>query len=175
MSELSPLDILGKTFAKRLNGYAPEEVHEFLTEVAGVVEDAARDRGELRQRLHRMEQELVAFREREKALHDALVAAQRSAETTVETARTEGQKIVDEGQVLADRLVEEAHKRVQNIEVVIGDLRTRRREVRAELSRLAEMLEGLVRDDQDREKRERSTPQLAVLQRSASERERSGG
>jgi DivIVA domain-containing protein len=165
MPELTALDILGTTFAKRLNGYAPDEVHEFLTDVANAVEALVRERGELRQRVHHLEQELSAFRDRERALQDALVAAQRSAESTVQTARSEGQRIVDEGQQLADRLVEDAHARVQKIERVISELRSRRREVRAELVRMAEMLQGVVRDDQHAESEERSTPQLAVLQR----------
>ena len=35
MSELSALDILGKQFGKRLRGYAPFEVHEFLSQFTG--------------------------------------------------------------------------------------------------------------------------------------------
>ena len=172
MSELTPLDILGKTFSRRLNGYAQDDVHQFMSEIATAVENLVRERGELRQQVHRLESELAAFRERERALHEALVAAQRSAESTMENAHVEAQRIVDEGQVLGDRLVEEAHKRVQRIEVVIGELRGRRREVRSELMRLAELLQGMVRDDQDLEKDERATPQLAILQRRG---DRSGG
>lgn len=163
MSELAPMDILGKRFEKEFRGYAPMEVHEYLTEVATTIEGLVRERGELRQHVHHLDQELGAFRERETALKEALVAAQRSAETTLEVARNEAQRIVDEGHGLAERLVEEANGRAQNIERLITDLRTRRREVRAELNRLVELLQGLVHDDQAREREERSTPQLALL------------
>jgi cell division initiation protein len=166
MSELAALDILGKKFSKRVSGYSPIEVHDYLTEVANTIETLMRERGELRQHVHHLEQELTAFRERETALKEALVAAQRSAETTIEIARSEGQRIVDEGHGLAERLVEEANERSQNIERVIDDLRNRRREVRAELNRLVELLQGLIHDDQKRERDERTTPQLALLQRS---------
>jgi cell division initiation protein len=164
MSELSALDILGKQFSKRLRGYAPFEVHEFLSQIAAAMEGLTKERGELKGRLHRLEQELAEYRERESALQDALVAAQRSAEGTLEAARVEGQQIVDEGQALADRLIREAHERSQNIESVIAELRTRRRECRADLMRMVELLEGVVTDDQKREQEERTTPQLAVLQ-----------
>lgn len=169
MSELTPLDILGTTFGRKLQGYAPDEVHRFLSQVASVVEGLLRERGEYRQRLHRLEQELAGYRDREQALQQALVAAQRSAESTLEAARVEGQRLIDEGQLLADRLLEEAHARALNIERTIADLRTRRREVRGELHRLLEILEGVVRDDQDAEQKERSTPQLAVLARRPSQ------
>jgi len=79
MSEFAPMDILGKKFSKKLNGYAPMEVHEYLTDLARVVEEMVRERSALRQHVHHMEQELKAFRERETALKEALVAAQRSA------------------------------------------------------------------------------------------------
>ncbi len=175
MAELSALDILGKQFNKKLRGYAPSEVHEFLSQIASAVEGLTRERGELKQRVHRLDQDLAEFRERESALQDALVAAQKTAEATIEAARAESQKIIDDGHTLADRLVDEANKRAQNIETVVAELRTRRREARAELMRQVEILEGFVRDDQKREQEERSTPQLAVLQpRNEGSSEKSG-
>jgi cell division initiation protein len=152
MSELSPLDILGKTFTKRLNGYAANEVQEFLTQVASAME-------------HRLQHDLANFQERESALQQALISAQRTAESTMGEARVEGQRILGEAQTLADRLVDEAHQRAQNVESVISDLRSRRREVRAELMRLVELLQGLIRDDQRLERDEPPAPQLAVLRR----------
>ena len=53
MSELSPLDILGKKFAVKFRGYPANEVHEYLTEIAGGMESLMRERGELRQQVHR--------------------------------------------------------------------------------------------------------------------------
>jgi cell division initiation protein len=169
------MDILGKKFAKKLHGYAELEVHEYLTDLARVVEGLLRERGELKQRVHHMEQELSAFRDRETALKEALVAAQRSAETTIEVARAEGQRIVGEGHGLAERLIEEANQRVQTIDTVIVDLRNRRREVRAELNRMVELLQGLIQDDQRREREEPNVPQLATFRRPAVERTENGG
>jgi cell division initiation protein len=165
MSDLSPLDILGKSFKRRFKGYDPDEVHEFLTQVASTMEGLLRSRGELNQQVHRLERDLTEFRKRENALQDALVSAQCAAKSTKESAQTEAQKIIEESQVLADRLAEEAYARAQNIESKIGELRSYRREVRAELLRLVELVQGLVRDDQRAEREERPTPQLALLRR----------
>lgn len=163
MSELSPLDILGKKFAVKFRGYPANEVHEYLAEIAGSMESLTRERGELRQQVHRLESELASFREREAALHEALVAAQRTAETTMETAREEGSRIIEDGHGLADRLVEEANERARKIDGVIQQLRERRRETRSELIRMVELLQGLVEDDRSREIEERTTPQIALL------------
>jgi len=165
MSELSPLDILGKKFKVTFRGYPINEVHEYMAEIAGALEGLMRERGELRQQVHRLESELASFREREKALHEALVAAQRTAESTIESARDEGQRIIEDGHGLAERLVEEANDRARKIDDVILQLRERRRETRSELIRLVEVLQGLIEDDRAREAEERTTPQLAVLSR----------
>lgn len=171
MSELTPLDVLGADFPRGLRGYDPHAVRAFMQQIASGMEDLLRERGELRQTVHRMELELSSFHDRETALREALVGAQQAAEATLESARSEGQRIVAEGHGLADRLVEEAHDRAHNIETVIGDLRSRRREVRAELMRLTELLQGLIRDDQQLEKEERSTPQIALLHRRSDQRQ----
>ncbi len=168
MVELSPLDILGTTFAKRLGGFDADQVRQFLNQVASAMETAVRDRGELRQRVHHLELELADYRERESALHDALVAAQRSAEATRDGARREAERIIQEAQTLADRLVDEATERARTVEVVIGDLRSRRRQARADLQRLVEVVKGLVSDDEQTERHERQTAQIAVLHRSSS-------
>lgn len=165
MSELSPLDILGKKFAMRFRGYPANEVHEYLTEIASTMEGLMRERGELRQQVHRLENQLATFRERETALHEALVAAQRTAESTIESAHDEGQRIIEDGHLLADRLVVEANDRARKIDDVIQQLRERRREARSELIRLVELLQGLVEDDRRREQEERIAPQLALLSR----------
>jgi DivIVA domain-containing protein len=165
MEEISPLDILAKTFNRRLHGCDPDQVQEFLTRIANRVEGLLRERGELRQQVHRLEQELVIFRERDAALQQALVAAQESAKSTVEAARREGQKLVEEAQVLGDRLLEETHQRTHALEAVISDLRGQRRQARGELMRLVELIQGLVSDDQRAEKEEPAAGQLALLHR----------
>jgi cell division initiation protein len=165
MAELSPLDILGKTFAVRLKGYPPQEVHDFLSQAASAMEALLRERAELKQRVHRLEHELAQFQEREGALKEALVAAQRSAESTLEAARVEAQQILEEGHILADRLVDEANQRRKNLESAISDLRARRRQVRGDLMALAEILQGFIADDQRSEKEEPVTGQLALISR----------
>lgn len=175
MSELSPLDILGKKFSIKFRGYPANVVHEYLAEIAGAMEGLTRERGELRQQVHHLENELASFRERETALHEALVAAQRTAESTMEAARDEGQRIIEDGHGLADRLVEEANERARKIDGVIQQLRERRRETRSELIRLVEILQGLIEDDRSREQEERTTPQLALLSRKTETAEKNSG
>lgn len=163
MSELTPLDILGVDFPRGIRGYDADAVRSFLQQLASTMEDLLRERGELRQDLHRLKQELNTHQQREHALQEALVAAQKTAESTMENAKAEAQKIIQEGHGLADRLVDEAYGRAKNIETTISELRSRRREVRGDLMRLTELLHGFIKDDQQLEQDERTTPQITVM------------
>lgn len=171
MSDLTPLDILGADFPRGMRGYDAESVRSFLQQLASSMEELLRERGELRQNIHRHEQELTAFRKRENALQEALIAAQKTAESTVDNAKAEAQRIIQEGHSLADRLVDEAYDRANNIETTISALRSRRREVRGELMRLTELLQGMILDDQQLEQEERSTPQISVMPRRDEQRQ----
>ncbi len=168
-NEVTPLDILGQQFDRRLHGLDPKQVHAFMSEVANTVEALLRERGELKLQLRRLEQDLASFREREGALQDALVAAQKTAERTMEGARSDAQRVVTDAQALADQLVDDANQRAGSIELMISELRSRRREVRAELMRLAELLQGLIRDDQKLELEEDHSSRITLLHRRSDE------
>jgi len=163
MARLTPLEIQRAAFPRRLQGFDPDAVREFLSRLAEQVEEDARQRGELRAQIAKITREVDEYRQRADALNEALVAAQCSAEQTITKAEADAQRIVAEAQALADRLVEESAHRAENLETVTAQLRTRRRTSRADLKRLAEVLGGVVTDDEAAEQRESEVPSIAVL------------
>jgi cell division initiation protein len=163
MNRLTPLEIQRASFPRKLQGVDADAVREFLSQVAEQVEEDARIRGELRAQVARLTQELEEHRKQTNAVNEALVAAQRTAEATVGHAEADGQRIVSEAQALADRVIDDAIRRAENLEVVIGQLRGRRRGSRADLKKLAEVVTGTVADDEAAEAREAQTPALAVM------------
>ena len=163
MTRLTPLEIQRATFQRRLQGLDPEAVRSFLSQVAEQVEEDARQRGELRAQIAKLTREVDEYRERADALNEALVAAQRSAEQTLANAEEEAQRVVAEAQALADRVVEEATRRAETLETVAAQLRGRRRSARADAKRLAEILAGVVADDEGAEQREAEASTLTVL------------
>jgi cell division initiation protein len=169
MSRLTPLEIQRATFARRLRGLDPDAVREFLGEIAEQLEDEARSRGELRAQVARLTQEVEEYRQRADALNEAMVAAQRAAEAIVGKAEAEAQRIVGEAEALADRVVDDAARRAENVEIVIGQLRGRRRAARSDLKRLAELLQGAAHDDETAEQRESEGPSVSFLRRRSSD------
>src|SRR3972149_3012291 len=136
MNRLTPLEIQRSTFPRRMRGLDPDAVRDFLGQIAEQLEDEARSRGELRAQVARLTQEVEEYRQRADALNEAMVAAQRAAEAIVGKAEAEAQRIVGEGEALADRVVDDAARRAGNGELVIGQLRGRRRGARPPPPRL---------------------------------------
>ena len=165
MSRLTPLEIQRATFARRLRGLDADAVREFLGELAEQLEDEARNRGELRAQLARLTQETEEHRRRADAVNEALVAAQRTADATIARAEAEAQRIIADAESLSERMVDDAARRAENIELVINQLRGRRRAARADLKRLVEVLGGAARDDEAAEQRDNEAPTVSFLRR----------
>ena len=105
---LTPLDIRKQEFRKTLRGYDINGVEDFQVRVADALERAIRERQVLEERVAALTEQLRVFREREKAMNDALVAAQQLRQETRDSAEREGQVIVREAESEAKRLLEEA-------------------------------------------------------------------
>lgn len=105
---LTPLDIRKQEFRKSLRGYETDGVEDFRVRVADALERAIRDRQVLEERVAALTDQLRVFKEREKAMNEALVAAQQLRQDTRAAAEREGQVIVREAESEAKRLLDEA-------------------------------------------------------------------
>jgi DivIVA domain-containing protein len=112
---LTPLDIRRQEFRRSLRGYEPTGVEDFRARVAEELERVIRERAVLEERVSALTEQLRVFREREKAMNEALVAAQQLREETRAAAEREAQVIVREAQNEASRVVDAA----RNDEVAI--------------------------------------------------------
>ncbi len=113
---LTPLDIRKQEFRKRLRGYDPLQVEDFRFRVADELEREVRERLALEERLRAVEESLHHFREREKAMNDALISAQQVRAETKEQAEREAQMIVREAEADAERLLERARRELERID-----------------------------------------------------------
>jgi DivIVA domain-containing protein len=105
---LTPHDIRKQEFRKTLRGYDTLGVDDFRMRVADALERGIRERQVLEERVSALTEQLRVFREREKAMNEALVAAQQLRQDTRAAAEREGQVIVREAVAEAKRLLDEA-------------------------------------------------------------------
>jgi DivIVA domain-containing protein len=118
---LTPHDIRKQEFRKSLRGYETDGVEDFRVRAADALERAIRDRQVLEERVSALTEQLRVFREREKAMNEALVAAQQLRQETRAAAEREGQVIVREAQAEAKRLLDEAHAAQTAVQVKLTE------------------------------------------------------
>lgn len=105
---LTPLDIRKQEFRRSLRGYEPLGVEDFRVRVADELERILREKLVLEERLAALAEQLGAYREREHAMNEALVAAQQLRDETRTAAQREAQAIVREAEGEAQRLLDGA-------------------------------------------------------------------
>jgi len=135
---LTPLDARRYEFGKALRGYDPERVNQFRDQVAEELERLARVNQDLDAKARGFHEQLRAFRERDKAINEALVSAQQLRNEIREQAEKEGRLIIREARAEAERIVDEARSEVRRIEDQLASLDRARRAYLAQLRVLIE-------------------------------------
>ena len=124
---LTPLDVRRTDFPGVLRGYDKARVDEFRDRVANELERLTRINQELESKAKGFHEQLRAFRERDKALNDALVSAQQLRAEVREQADREAQLIRREARAEGERIIDDARVELRRIATEIEGLERARR------------------------------------------------
>jgi cell division initiation protein len=124
--KITPLDITGHEFKRKVRGLDAEEVKAFLTLVAEEYELLVLANGKLVDEVAELRERLGDLKERERILKDTLYTAQKLADDMKEEARRERDLLLKEAELKAERLIDHAGKRVSQLEAEILDLKSER-------------------------------------------------
>ncbi len=124
--KITPIDISGHRFAKRMRGYDSEEVHSFLNLVSSEFEKVIIESNTLKERLAQIEASVVDFKERERILKETLTTAQKLAEDIKEEARKEANLCIQEAELKGTHLIDQATRKAGELEGAIQMLRIER-------------------------------------------------
>lgn len=108
---LTPIDVRGHEFHKELFGYTRSDVEEFKNRVAEEMELLLRERVQLEERLNNMREQLKAYRDREKAINDAVLMTQTVRQDAEDAARRQMEVVLQEARVKAEQIVAAARTR----------------------------------------------------------------
>jgi DivIVA domain-containing protein len=133
---LTSLDVRRYDFGRSLRGYSPEKVENFREQVAEEMDRLGRINADLDSKARSFHEQLRAFRERDKALNDALVSAQQLRAELRDQAEREAQLVLKEAQAEGDRLVENARAEVRRMEAELDSLDRSRRTYLAQMRAL---------------------------------------
>lgn len=112
MIDLTPLDVKKKKgdFRRAVRGYDPAAVDDFLDTVSARMEELVRENVMAAARLESMTESIGNYRERERAMNEALVSAQQLREEMREQAAREADLVLREARAEAERIVGEARR-----------------------------------------------------------------
>ncbi len=122
--KISPLDIQQQQFkGKMFGGLDPEDVDSFLQLVASEMENLIRENAELKEQTHRLSSELEEMRKKEVDLRDTMLAAQKITEEMKANSQKEATLLISEAELKAERIVDDANKRLADLNNRIQELR----------------------------------------------------
>jgi len=113
---LTSHDVRAQEFQRVLRGYDPVQVEEFKQRMAEEIDRLVRDRVQLDERIKGMSDQLKSYRDRERAMNDALVHAQqlrtdsqtqsdRERDIALREAQTQAEGILLAARTEAERLL----------------------------------------------------------------------
>ena len=108
--ELTPHDVRSQEFSRGLGGYDRMQVDDFRLRLADALDRLLRDRAQVDERLRGALEQLRAFRERERAMNEALVSAQQLRADTKVQADREAESVLREAKAEALRIVQQAQE-----------------------------------------------------------------
>ena len=135
---LTPLDVRRYDFGSALRGYDKQRVDQFREQVAEELERLTRLNQDLDGSTRTLQEQLRSFRERDKALNDALVSAQQLRAEIREQAERESQLILREARAEGDRLLEATKGEIRRLQEHIEALDRVRRSYLAQMRAFCE-------------------------------------
>lgn len=147
MIDLTPLDVRKKKedFRRSVRGYDSAQVDGFLDVVADRLEALVREHASLSERVEHLAESLKSYQERERALNEALLAAQELREEARSQAERDAAVRLREAETHAEAILLDADQAIRHSTRRLEDLRARRRQFlknfRTLVERYAEYIE----------------------------------
>ncbi len=98
-------DIATKKFEKATFGYKPEEVDEYLKDVAIALSNAIKEKEESEAKIIKLVERINEYRNDEDAIRDAILVSQKQGNKIIAEARAEADRIVADAQTQRDALL----------------------------------------------------------------------
>ncbi len=147
MIDLTPLDVRKKKedFRRAVRGYDASQVDTFLDLVADRLEVLVQEHRSLAERVASLREQLTHYQEREKALNEALLAAQELREEARSQAERDAAVRLREAEAHAEAILLEADQSIRHSQRRLKEIRARRgqfiRSFRGLIQRFSEQLE----------------------------------
>jgi cell division initiation protein len=124
--KITPLDIQQQRFRTTFRGLDKGEVDAFLNLIASEVESLNRRAHEFEEDVRRQRNVLDEYRDREQALKETMITAQKITEDIKAGAQKEAELIIANAELEAERIVSAAQQRLVGLLEEINELKRQR-------------------------------------------------
>lgn len=121
--KIAPIDIAHKTFGRKMMGYDPDEVVDFLRTIADEMESIIRERNNLRESLREKEMAIIDYRERDDLLKNTITTATKMSGKIQSDAEREARLIIGDANQKSEMIVRDARDSLKKLFHDIADLK----------------------------------------------------
>ena len=133
-----PAEIAHKTFDKKMMGYDPDEVADYLTVVAAQMEALLQERNTYQKTLKDKELSLLEYKDRDHVLKATITSASQLAEKMRSDAEREAKLIINDAQQKAEIISRDAKDSLKSIYQNVADLKKAKMQFEANLKAMAQ-------------------------------------
>jgi cell division initiation protein len=120
---IAPIDIAHKAFHRKMMGFDPDEVMDFLRLVSEEMETLIRERNSMREQMREKEMQIAEYRERDELLKSTITTATRMSEKIQVDAERESKLILHDANQKAEMIVRESRDSLKRIYSEINELK----------------------------------------------------
>lgn len=120
---ITPAEIREKRFKTKVMGYNTNEVDAFMSMLADWFEELLKEVVKLRDEVKRLDADLELYKGREESIKKTMMTAHKVYEDTKKNAEREGQIIMQEAELRAEKFLGEANQRLMQTENEILEIK----------------------------------------------------
>jgi cell division initiation protein len=121
--KISPIEIRQQEFTKKMRGYDPDEVQNFLESLAEEFDKLNIENDSLKNEAQSLTEQVNEFKKIEKNLQDTLLSAQESSSKSMEVTKKQTSLMIREAELKASQIIEKARESTNDIRNAVVNLR----------------------------------------------------
>jgi len=133
-----PSEVAQRTFEKKMMGYDPDEVADYLAVIAAQMEALLQERNALREALKEKELTLIEYKDRDQVLKATITSASQMSEKMRQDAEREAKLIINDAQQKAELITRDAKDSLKKVFSEIAELKRTRMQFEANLKAMVQ-------------------------------------
>jgi len=121
--KISPIEIRQQEFTKKMRGYDPDEVQNFLESLSEELDKLNVENETLKNEIQSLTDQVNEFKKIEKNLQDTLLSAQESSAKSLEATKKQTGLMIREAELKASQIIEKARESTNDIRNAVVNLR----------------------------------------------------